>query len=310
MQYSHIPVMLNEVIECLNPQPGQNFVDCTIGGGGHSAEILKRVAPNGKVLGIDLDAEAIKKVKSLEKKLILVQDNFANLDKILKEEKIGHVHGILLDLGISSAEYESGKGFSFQKDELLDMRFGTVNGYNLTAEDIVNKWSKDKLIKIFKEYGEERLAGKIANRIIEERYKDRIETSKKLGDLIFSEYKKAYKNKTFKKHPATKVFQSLRIAVNHELENLESVLPQALLSLEKGGRIAIISFHSLEDRIVKKFFVKESNGCVCPPEFPICKCGYKPALKIITKKPLLPSDEEVNKNPRSRSAKLRVAERI
>ncbi len=322
--------MLKEVIEYLNPQGGQNFVDCTLGGGGHSLEILKRVAPNGKVLGIDLDEKAmesvklkVRKVKSFEDNLLLVQDNFANLKEILSEHNFYPVHGILLDLGISSAEYEeSGRGFSFQKDEPLDMRFGITSptppppacagrrrGGTLTAEEIVNTWHKDELIKIFREYGEEPLAGKIANKIVETRKINNISSTKQLADLIFGEYKRAYRNKTFKKHPATKVFQALRIEVNHELENLELVLPQAIEALEKGGRIAIISFHSLEDRIVKKNFALNARGCICPPSFPVCACGHKPLLKIITKKPIIPSDDEITNNPRARSAKLRVAEK-
>ncbi len=344
--------MLDEVIEYLNPQAGKNFVDCTLGGGGHALEILKLVAPDGKVLGIDLDekalqfvkskacpefAERVHKVKSLENNLILVQDNFANLKNILSEHNFYSAHSILLDLGISSAEYEeSGRGFSFQKDESLDMRFcGTSHNHSqerswqknvqsvplykrgqgcvsaeLTAEEIVNTWHKDELTKIFREYGEEPLAGKIASKIVDARRNKKISSTKELSDLIFGEYKRVYKNKTFKKHPATKIFQALRIAVNHELENLESVLPQALEALEKDGRLAVISFHSLEDRIVKKFFALNAKGCICPPDFPVCKCGHKPLLKIITKKPIIPSDDEIAHNPRARSAKLRVAEKI
>lgn len=347
--YKHAPVMLNEVIQYLQPFSGQNFVDCTLGGGGHALEILKRVAPNGKVLGIDLDEKAINAVKSTcpnkfrsverevnkvaslcskiplnsplgkGERMVLVQDNFANLKDILSEHNFYPVHGILLDLGISSAEYEeSGKGFSFQKDEPLDMRFGATSpdpslvrrGNNLTAEEIVNIWRKDELIKIFKQYGEEKLAGRIANKIIEARKNKKISNTKELSDLVFGEYKKVYKNKTFKRHPATKVFQALRIAVNNELENLESVLPQAIEALEKGGRLAVISFHSLEDRIVKKFFSLNAKECICPPDFPVCKCHHKPLLKIITKKPIVSSDDEIERNPRARSAELRVAEKI
>lgn len=329
--YSHIPVLLNEIIEYLNPQPGQNFIDCTLGGGGHAIEILKRVAPEGKVLGIDLDETAIEKVKNEILKIppdppllkgeniILVQDNFSNLREILKNNNFYPVRGILIDLGISSAEYdESGRGFSFQRKEPLDMRFKTPlaplykrgEDMELTAEEIVNTWRRDDLIKIFKEYGEEPLSAGIASKIVDLRKAKKIEDTKELSDIIFSEYKKVYKNKTFKKHPATKVFQALRIAVNHELENLESVLPQAVEVLEKGGRLAVISFHSLEDRIVKKFFREEAKGCICPVEFPVCVCGHKPLLKIITKKPIIPNDSEVEKNPRARSAKLRVIEKI
>lgn len=330
--YQHVPVLLNEVIEYLNPQSGQKFADCTLGGGGHALEILKRVVPDGKVLGIDLDEKAIEEVRVILSRqrrgripwredilldssslsllrMTLVNDNFANLKEILSEHNFYPLRGILLDLGISSAEYEgSGRGFSFQKDEPLDMRFGKEEC--LTAEEIVNTWHKDELEKIFRAYGEEPLAGKIANKIVDARRNKKISSAKELSDLIFGEYKKVYKNKTFKKHPATKIFQALRIAVNHELENLESVLPQAIEALEKGGRLAIISFHSLEDRIVKKFFALNAKECICPPDFPICKCNHKPLLKIITKKPIIPSDNEILRNPRSRSAKLRVAEKV
>lgn len=314
--YSHIPVMLDEVIEYLNPHPGDNFVDCTLGGGGHTLEILKRVLPDGKVLGIDLDEAAIMAVKSkvseaevLKNNLILVQDNFVNLKKIADENKFYPVNGILLDLGISSAEFEtSGKGFSFQKEEPLDMRFDEEN--KLTAEEIINDWPREKLIKIFREFGEEILAAKIADRIILLRKQGKIGTTKKLADLVFSVYKRVYKNKTFKKHPATKVFQALRIAVNNELENLNEVLLQAVEVLEKGGRIVVISFHSLEDRIVKHFFKQESQKCVCPKEFPICQCGHTAKIKILTKKIIFPSCEEIEFNPRSRSSKMRAAEKI
>ncbi len=350
--YSHIPVLLKEVIEYLNPQPGQNFVDCTLGGGGHAIEILKRVAPVGKVLGIDLDENAIEEVRrklkttpdpsllsrgkavtpdpSLARRGITVKDNFVNLRKILDENNFYPVNGILMDLGISSAEYESGRGFSFQKEEPLDMRFNATHGGNrvsasgdnaekcgdakfcvsTTADEIVNSWRKDELARIFREYGEEPLAEKIAGKIIDRRKSEKIDNTKKLSDLIFGEYKKVYKNKTFKRHPATKVFQALRIAVNHEIENLERVLPQSLEALEKGGRLAVISFHSIEDRIVKKFFNENAKGCICPPEIPICVCGHKPLIKILTKHPIVPNDEEIEKNPRARSAKLRVAEKL
>jgi len=331
--YTHVPVLLNEVIEYLKPESNKNFVDCTLGGGGHALKILEKIAPKGKVLGIDLDERAIEsiksevckaksrksKVKSLDRNLILVKDNFVNLKNIIEENNFYPVNGILIDLGISSAEYEeSGKGFSFQKDEFLDMRFGTApipslvkrGTCELTAYKIVNKWTKDKMIKIFKEYGEEKVASKIVNKIISERKIKNIESSKELADLVFGEYIKAYKNKPFKKHPATKVFQALRIAVNDELGNLEKVLPQAVELLEKGGRLAIISFHSLEDRIVKRYFVRESKDCLCPADFPVCRCGHKAKIKIITKKIITASQTEINDNPRARSAKLRVVKKI
>ncbi|MBI4653058.1 16S rRNA (cytosine(1402)-N(4))-methyltransferase RsmH [Candidatus Kuenenbacteria bacterium] len=325
----HLPVLLNEVIENLNIQPNQNFIDCTFGDGGHTAAILKKNGPNGKVLGIEIDLEMAKFSMDstsspqafnfqFSKRLILVKDSFVNLKEIVKRENFGSVSGILLDLGLSSRQLEESKrGFSFQKDEPLDMRFNQeVQSaswrikfkINLTAQEIINKWPQFKIEKILKEYGEEKFAGKIAKKIIEERKIKQIETTFELKEIIKKATPEWYNY--LKIHPATKVFQALRIAVNNELENLKQVLPQAIKILEPKGKICVISFHSLEDRIVKQFFKQESRNCVCPSEFPQCVCQHQASLKIITKKVITPTFEEIKNNPRSRSAKMRIAEKF
>lgn len=310
MTYKHISVLKNEVLEWLNPQPNQNFIDCTLGGGGHTLEILKRVEPNGKVLGIDLDNEAIENVRTKTKSnnLALVQDNFRNLTKIYNQYFNSlPIHGVLLDLGVSSPQFDNPeRGFSFKETGPLDMNFN--QSAELKASEIINQWSERELERIFKDYGEERFAKKIARAIIKAREIEKITTTKQLAEIVRQSIPLKFQSK--KIHPATKVFQALRIAVNDELENLRQVLPQIVQLLEKGGRVAVISFHSLEDRIVKQFFVQESKECTCPPIFPVCRCDKKSNLKILTKKPIVASTEEIESNPRSRSAKLRVAERV
>jgi len=289
----HIPVLLKEVIRYLNPQANQNFIDCTIGGGGHAFEILKMIGPKGKLLGIDLWEEAIRdlrlKIKDLrlEERLILVCDNFANLKEIVKRESFFPVDGILFDLGLSSDLLEkSGRGFSFQKVEILDMRFNPKKQI-LTAKEILNQASEKELTDIFKNYSEEKFSRLIAKKIVQFRKKNKIQTTLQLVNLI-----KIALRENFHKKSLARIFQALRIAVNDELRNLETVLPQAVDILKPKGRLVIISYHSLEDRIVKNFFKSH------------------PQLKIITKKPILPTKEEIINNPRARSAKLRVAEKI
>lgn len=336
--FMHIPVLLNEVIENLNIQSNQNFIDCTFGDGGHTMAILEKNGPNGKVVGIDWDLQKFK-VQSLKfkvkERLILINDNFANLEKIIEQLRSNakfknlKFSGIFLDLGFSSRQLEeNGRGFSFQKDEFLDMRFNKLDT-DLTAEKIINKYSEKELADIFWKYGEEKHSRRIARIIVQDRKKQKITTTKQLADLIYRIHPDGYQGKKFKAcgeqsrtiqnskfkisktiHPATKVFQALRIAVNNELENLKQVLPQAIKILELKGKICVISFHSLEDRIVKQFFKQESKNCVCPSEFPQCVCNHKASLKIITKKIITPTFEEIKNNPRSRSAKMRVAEKI
>ena len=309
----HIPVLLDEVIKFLDPKPNQNFIDCTLGAGGHTIEILKRTSPNGKVLGIDMDMRAILVAKQKvlkagigDSRLIAVHDNYKNLGEIVLQNNFKNISGILIDLGFSSMEIEDPKkGFSFQIDAPLDMRYGEEGE---TAADIVNRSKEQELERIFKEYGEEKFSGRIARIICEIRKNNPIDTTFKLVDAIAKVVPKKFQ--FGRVHFATKVFQALRIAVNHELENLTEVLPQAIQILPSGGRLAIISFHSLEDRIVKQYFKKESSGCICPKDFPVCQCGHKAILKILNKKPIVPSEEEATQNPRSRSAKLRAAEKL
>lgn len=321
----HKAVLLGEAIENLNLKGGAVVVDATFGAGGHASEILKKIGNNGTLIAIDVDAEAIEKLKTA-KNIVAVNDNFANLGKILEELKIEKVDAILADLGISSDQLENEKyGLSFQKEAPLDMRLDKKS--KLTAWIIVNKYEPKDLEKIIKEFGEERFARNIAKKIIGYRKVKNIETTTELTCLIKGAVPERYRKG--KIHPATRTFQALRIAVNKELENLEKFIPLAIEALSSEGRLAIISFHSLEDRIVKNMFRKNAGGCICPKDFPICVCGRGdtrihpvksakggPAprefnrVRIITKKPIIPGAEEISANPRSRSAKLRVCEKI
>lgn len=284
----HIPVLPKEVIQYLKPEPNENFIDCTIGQGGHALNILEKNKPRGKVLGIDQDENQIEnsklKIKQYQERIILVCDNFANLKKIVEEYKFEPVAGILLDLGMSSWHLEEGeRGFTFQKNEPLDMRFDTKT--ELTAKKIINEWSASEIERILKEYGEEKFARKISRDIAETRKIRPIKNTLELAQLI----EKIIPGQN--KHKAVKVFQALRIAVNDELKNLERVLPQAVEILSKKGRLVIISFHSLEDRIVKNFFRESARNKI---------------VNILTKKPIIAGSEELKTNSRSRSAKLRA----
>jgi len=290
---THQPVLLKEVLYYLNPLPGGNFIDCTVGLAGHALPILKQATPDGKVLGIELDEKVIKKLVlqvrgyKFRENLILVQENFANLKKIVRKNKFQPVNGILFDLGMSSWQIEeSGRGFSFQKDEPLIMRYDS-NG--LTTQEIVNQWPEKELIEIFKKYGEERYAWQIAQGISRTRRIKPIKTTFQLIEIIRRAVPAKYRHGRI--HFATRIFQALRIATNDELNNLKKALPQALDILTSGGRLVVISFHSLEDRIVKNFFRQAAK---------------ENQLNILTKKPIRPTQEEIKLNPRSRSAKLRA----
>jgi len=289
----HEPVLLKEVIEYLNVEKNKNYVDCTIGEGGHAIEILKRNGSKGKVLGIEIDPELYKKLREEKlERLILVNDSYSNLKEIVEREGFKEIHGILFDLGISNWHIEkSGRGFSFLRDEPLIMRYDRRQ--KLTAERIVNEWPEKEIERILREFGEERFAKRIAREIAKARKTKPIKTTFQLVEVIKRAVPSFYQHR--KIHFATKTFQALRIAVNNELENLRVALPKAIEVLEKGGRLVVISFHSLEDRIVKNFLKeKEREG----------------KIKILTKKPIRPSKEEIIKNPRSRSAKLRAALKI
>jgi 16S rRNA (cytosine1402-N4)-methyltransferase len=309
MNTQHKPVMLNEVMHYLDPQPNQNFIDGTVGGGGHTEALLRAIAPAGKVLALDWDNEAIQRVRErlddFKERLVLINDTYTNLEKVLYAQKFEKVRGILLDLGLSSDQLQnSGRGFSFQLNEPLDMRFDP-GGNALTAEMIINEWPQVELVKILREYGEERSALRIAKQVCQARKNKRISTTVELVEVITQVLPRRGKI-----HPATKTFQALRIAVNDELNNVRKILESSYKILEVGGRLAIITFHSLEDRIVKQYFKQESVDCHCPKELPVCRCGHKAGWKIITKKPVIPSEREIQENFRCRSAKLRVAQKI
>ncbi len=305
----HKSVLLGETIEALNLKEGMTVVDATLGAGGHSREILKKIGESGKLIVIDQDQEAIddfKKSVAGDLRVSLVKDNFSNLDGILRGLDIFSVDAILADLGFSSDQLEDEKrGLSFQKDSPLDMRLDQAN--ELTAEKIVNEYDLEKIEKILKEYGEEQFARNIAKKICEAREIKRIQSTFDLVGIINKAIPEKFKHG--KIHCATKTFQALRIAINQELEVLEKFVPVAIEKLKSGGRLAIISFHSLEDRIVKNIFRENARGCICPPDFPQCVCGRKAKIKIITRKPVESSDLEVAENSRSRSAKLRVLEK-
>jgi 16S rRNA (cytosine1402-N4)-methyltransferase len=312
----HKPVLLKESIDYLNLKPGMIVIDATLGGGGHSMEIVSRIFPGGKLIAIDQDKDAIAKFEETinglkldrnKENIVLVNDNFANLKNALLFLKNNKVDAIIADLGISSDQLgNTERGFSFQKNSPLDMRMSQEG--ELTAEKIVNTYGEDNLKKIFSEYGEERNAGKIAAAVIQARKKNPIKTTNELVAIIKDTVPEKYING--KIHFATRIFQALRIEVNAEIENLKKFLSEATEILSANGRLAVISFHSGEDRIVKYFFRENARGCICPPNFPICQCGQKPSLRIVTKTPVLPTPEEVRSNPRARSAKLRVAEKI
>ncbi len=312
----HKPVLLSESIEALNIKSGSVIVDATLGGGGHSQEILKKVGSSGRLIAIDQDKMAIENFKknfsklnldSQLKSIHLVRDNFSNLKEILKNEEICFVDGILADLGISSDQLEDRrKGMSFQIDSELDMRMDISQ--RLTAREIVNKWSQERIEDILKKYGEEKFARNIAKKIIESRKTKEIISTRELAGLIKKAIPVRFRPK--KIDPATKSFQAFRIAVNDELGHLEKFVPEAIESLNSGGRLSIITFNSLEDRIIKNIFRQNARGCICPKDFPICSCGRIGKIRIINKKPIIPSIEEIRNNPRARSAKLRVCEKI
>jgi len=352
----HKPVLLEEAVELLNLKKGMTVVDATLGGGGHTREILNSIGSGGTLIAIDLDINAIKNFAEFPisnfkfpnnfkisifkfENTYLVNDNFSNLEVILKAIGINGVNAVLADLGWSSDQLQ-GRGMSFMKDEQLDMKLDQEQ--ENTAKKIVNEDSQEELEKIFREFGEEKFARNIARKITEYRKNRKIETTKELAEIIKTAIPGKYKHG--KINPATRTFQAIRIAVNKEIDNLEKFIPQAIEVLVPGGRLAIISFQSLEDRIVKNIFRQNARGCICPPasqlqasqekyladiekegfsavdlekalragpnDFPECRCGKMPKVKIITKKPIIPKEEELGINPRSRSAKLRICEKI
>lgn len=314
MLKKHIPVLLKEVIEGLNLKSGDNVIDATLGGGGHSLEILKKISPQGKLIGIDWDQGALQKTKEklsdfLDRTYFL-NGNYKDFKGLLEQNKIDlKINGILIDLGLSMDQLEEqDRGFTFRGNESLDMRYDR-DSEKLNAEQIVNEYSEKDLADIFYQYGEEKLSRQIASLIVKRRAQERIDTPEKLVKIIELIYRTKFKDKS-KKHPATKVFQALRIYINQEFDNIKEFLPKAIDVLEKGGRLAVITFHSLEDKIVKEYFKTESRDCLCPVELPECRCGHQASIKIINRKVIVPSDREIKNNPAARSAKLRIIEKI
>ncbi len=311
MSYHHISAMPNEVARFLDCRPGQCVVDCTLGGAGHAADICRKITPGGTFIGIDQDRDAIRNAeKTLPVQAIrqhLIHANFSELPVVLQDLEIDGVDAILMDLGISLHHIEgSGRGFSFRKSEPLDMRMDMTS--RLTAREIVNTRPEKELRRLFFTLGEERLAGPIARKIVAERARGPIETSDHLADIVKAAVPAALSSQRI--HPATRVFMALRIAVNRELDHLETFMEKVPDLLNPGGRICVLSFHSLEDRIVKTQFRIQANPCTCPPKLPFCTCGKEPLVRILTRKVVRPTDEEVAMNPMARSTKLRAAQRL
>lgn len=311
-RYAHTPVMLNECLNALNVQPDGVYVDCTLGGGGHSAAIICRLTKNGRLIAIDQDSAAIASASARLSlyaqypQVTIVKDNFCNIRDIFLGLGINQADGFLLDLGVSSHQLDTaGRGFSYRHDAALDMRMDTSS--RLTAYDVVNTYDENDLANIFFYYGEERFSRRVARAICKRRQAQPIKTTFELNDLIDAAVPKKFRDFG---HPARRVYQALRMEVNQELQKLTRSLDDIVDLLKPGGRVVVVSYHSLEDRAVKTCFRRNEKPCTCPPDFPVCVCGLKPTLKIITKKPLTPGDEEIQRNYRSHSAKLRCAEKI
>jgi 16S rRNA (cytosine1402-N4)-methyltransferase len=311
LDFQHVPVLLEETLEGLNPNPGHVIADCTVGGGGHALEIIRKILPGGYYIGLDKDPAAItaagEKLKDYAGSFSLIRSSYTRLPEILQELGMEPVDGVLFDLGVSSHQLDiPERGFSYMADAPLDMRMDPEG--DLTAQRIVNEYSQEELTRILRVYGEERWASRIAAYIVQERSRQKISHTEQLVTVIKKAVPAAARRAG--PHPAKRTFQALRIAVNNELTELEETLQKVIPHLRKGGRICVISFHSLEDRIVKQTFLEFAKGCTCPPEIPICVCGKEAQLRIITRRPVEADREELEQNPRARSAKLRIAEKL
>lgn len=311
MQFNHKSVLLNETIEQLNIKSDGIYVDGTLGGAGHSLQIAKRLSDKGRLIGIDQDEAAIitasKRLEDYKEHVSIIRNNYCNIDSCLSELGIEKVDGILLDLGVSSYQLDTAeRGFSYMSDAPLDMRMDRRQ--STTAKDIVNRYSEMELFHMIRDYGEDRFAKNIAKHIVKAREEKEIETTFELSEIIKAAI--PMKVRALGGHPAKRTFQAIRIELNNELTVLKESLDRMIELLNPGGRLCIITFHSLEDRIVKQNFRKNENPCTCPPNFPVCVCGNKPKGKVITKKPILPTEAELENNSRAKSAKLRVFERI
>ena len=312
-EVGHLPVMLEEVILALSPHPGSFQIDATVGGGGHAVRILEAANPGGRLLGIDADPRAIerstKRLAGFSDQAILRQANFESIGAVATEAGFEAVDGVLMDLGVSSQQLDDDdRGFSFRSSDALDMRFDTRTG--IPASEVVATYSEAQLADVFKRHGEEPHARRIARAIVAERDKAPIETPARLAEVVTRATPRPKNQRRRRIHPATRVFQALRIEVNRELETLPAALDSAVDLLKPDGRLCVISYHSLEDRIVKRFLARERRGCICPPEIPVCVCGKEPRVANVGAQPQLPSDAEVATNPRARSAKLRAARRL
>ena len=310
MEFKHKSVLLDETIESLNIKPDGIYVDGTLGGGGHSYEIAKRLTEGGRLIGIDQDEDAIRaagqRLSEFADRVTIVRDNYCNMPKVLDELGISGVDGILLDIGVSSYQLdEAERGFTYKQDAPLDMRMDQRQ--EMTAKDIVNGYSEEDLYRIIRDYGEDKFAKNIAKHIVQARQIKPVETTFELDEIIKAAI--PMKFRATGGHPAKKTFQAIRIELNRELEVLDESIDAMTDRLNDGGRLCIITFHSLEDRIVKTRFKKNENPCTCPPDFPVCICGKKPKGKVITRKPIVPDEEELEENKRAKSSKLRVFER-
>ena len=310
MEFKHIPIMLNEIITGLNINPDGIYIDCTLGGAGHSTEIIKRLSQNGRLIGIDKDEEALSVCKERLSKfqnVTFVHNDFKNIEEIFSELNLVQVDGVLIDLGVSSYQIDNAeRGFSFNNNGRLDMRMDKSQEFS--AYEVVNNYSEEKLVTIFYEYGEESFAKQIARNIIKARAEKPIETTFELKEIIENSIPKKILYKLG--GASKKVFQAIRIEVNGELDKLNTTLEFLISKLKHGGRIAVLTFHSLEDRIVKNVFKQHSTNCICPPKAPICICNHKADVVLINKKPIVASSEEMKQNSRSTCAKLRIIEKI
>ena len=311
MEFSHVSVLAEECIQALNLRPDGVYVDGTTGGGGHSLRIAQQLGPAGRLICIDRDEEALaaasRRLEAYRDRVTFVKSNFAQIAQVIEGQGLAGVDGILFDLGVSSYQLDNGdRGFSYMHDAPLDMRMDRSQPFS--AWDVVNTYTQEQLRQILWEYGEERDSGRVAAAIVQQREESPIETTGQLAQVIREAMPAAARRE--KQHPAKRSFQAIRIEVNGELRAVEQAMEGSVDKLLPGGRLAVISFHSLEDRIVKKIFAQQAKGCTCPPEFPVCVCGKKPRLKLISRGVITAGQKELDENPRARSAKLRVAERI
>lgn len=311
MEYRHTPVLLAEVLQHLSPHPGSIIVDCTLGGAGHSDRIAECIAPTGLLVGIDQDDAALIAAAAtlrLGQQTLLIKGNFGDLDRLLSEASVPYVDGFLFDLGVSSPQLDVvERGFSYRGDAPLDMRMDPSAG-GITAADVVNSYQESDLARVIREYGEERWASRIAAFVVAARARRPVSTTSELVDIIKAAVPAGARREG--PHPARRTFQALRIEVNHELDVLDTALRAAVRWLVPGGRIVVLSYHSLEDKCVKRVFTELSGVCTCPPDLPVCACGAMPVLRVLTKRGVSPTPEEVERNPRARSAKLRAAEKL